>query len=235
MALTALLWSACAGSRRPVEGEKVLRHTVQVDETLEEIAEDYYGDPGRADEIARFNEVSGDEMIPGAVLRVPMTPKELEALHHREKARPPYNEGLALAERGSYLDATERFQQAIDLDPGFAEAWFNLALTHQRLHVLGRAVDEYRKAVKLRPQNTDYRYALGGAYFHMEKYREAIATFEKTLKIDPRHRKAQYSLALAREKTGQVARARVAWERYLELDDTSEWADQARSHLESLQ
>jgi len=235
LSVALALWTGCTRTRRPVEGEKVLRHTVLEDETLEQIAEDYYGDPGRADEIARFNEISGGALARGAVIRVPMTPAEMETLHFREQARAPYNDGLELASRGSYLEAAERFAQAVELDKGFADAWFNLGLTHQRLRVLDKAISEYKQAVKLRPANVEYRYALGAAYYHEKRYRDAIATFEKTLKTDPTHGKSQYSLALAYEKSGEDARARKAWQRYLELDSTSEWADEARAHLESLQ
>lgn len=233
VASMALSWAGCA-SRGPVEGEKVLNHTIERGETLEQIAEDYYGDAGRADDIARFNEISGGALAPGTVIRVSMTPDEMKELHYRKQARAPYNDGLELASRGSYLEAAERFQQAVAFDRGFADAWFNLALTHQRMGVLDKAVDEYRKAVKLRPDNVDYRYALGGAFFYVERYRDAIATFEKALKKNPKHRKSQYSLALAFEKTGDTGRARAAWERYLELDSASEWADEARRHVEAL-
>jgi len=234
VALLAIL-AGCTRTRKPVEGEKVLRHTVQLDETLEEIADDYYGDPKRARDIARFNEISGDTPVPGTVLRVPMTPEEMEHLHRREQARAPYNEGLDLAARGSYLEAAEQFERAIALDAGFAEAWYNLALTHQRMGLRDRCIDEFRRAVKLRADNNEYLYALGAAYFWSERYREAIASFTRVLARNPEHRNAQFSLARAYEKTGENKRAREAWERYLELDSTSEWADVARDRLEKLQ
>ncbi len=212
-----------------------MTHRVEAGETIEDIAADYYGTPRRAKEIARFNGIERDEADPGTVLRIPLTPREMAALARREQARVPYNEGLALVERGAWLDATRRFRRAVEIDPRFAEAFYNLGVAYQRMKAYPGAVREFRSAVKLRPRRADYANALGAAYFHMKKWKAAIKAFRRALEADPAHLKAQFSLAAAYEKSGQVDRARKAWRRYLELDNTSEWADRARARLDSLQ
>jgi len=235
IAAVALL-SACAGRRGGVEGEVVMRHTVKSGETLTEIATDYYGDPDRARDIARFNDLEkGDDVRPGQVLGVPMTPDEMETLHRREEARVPYNAGLDAAARGSFLDAAARFREAVTMDPSFAEAYYNLGVTYQRVRGHERAADALREAVERRPDNADYRYALGTSYYHLGRYGDARRAFEAALRIQPGHLEAQYSLALSLEKLGEKARARRAWEQYLTLDDASEWAAEAREHLRSLE
>lgn len=235
----ALVAACSRGARTPVEGEVVMRHTVESGETLAEIAADYYGDPGRARAIARFNEIDEideNSALPrGRVVGVPMTPEELELLHRREGARVPYNEGLDAVARGSFLDAAARFREALSLDPAFAEAHYNLGVTYQRMRAHDSAADALREAVKRRPQDADYRYALGSSYYHLGRYSDAERAFETALRFHPGHLEAQYSLALSLEKQGERARARRAWERYLTLDDSSEWAVQAREHLQSLE
>jgi len=237
LALALALVAGCTrGVRKPVEGEVVMRHTVESGETLAEIAADYYGDPGRAREIARFNEIDEEaELRPGRVVGVPMTPDEREVLRRREEARIPYNEGLDAVARGSFLDAAARFREALSLDPAFAEAHYNLGVTYQRMRAHDSAADALREAVKRQPQDADYRYALGTSYYHLGRYDDAAGAFEAALRIQPGHLEAQYSLALSLEKQGEKARARRAWERYLILDDSSEWAVQAREHLQSLE
>ena len=55
------------------------------------------------------------------------------------------------------------------------------------------------------------------------------------LSADPNHLKAQYSLAASLEKTGNNARAKREWRRYLDMDSDSEWAQRARARLAELE
>lgn len=233
--LLGLVLAGCTGVRRPVEGEKVVDHTVERGESLEEIALEYYGDRGRAGEIAKFNSVDAADIRGGQKLRIPLTPDEQSEFSRRQTARDPYNEGLAQVEGGRYLDAVLSFQRAIELDPAFAAAHYNLGVTFQRLESYEKAADAYRAAIGQDPDNADYLYALGATRYHLGDYRDAIGWFKKALDIDDFHRKAQYSLAKAYEKTSQTAKARSAWTRYLEIDGSSAWAQEARSRLELLE
>lgn len=233
-ALAAL--SGCSSrTRKPVEGEKVLTHVVADGETLEQIADDYYGDPDRADDIQKFNLMRTERIKTGDVVRVYMAPDDMEALGRRKRARIPYNEGLEHVKRGLYLDATIKFRDAVELDPDFAEARYNLGVTYQKLDAHDKAIDQIEHAVKLRRKNPDYYYALGNSYFHLDEYDRAAAAFQKALDLDALHLKAQYSLAVSLENDGKPKRAAREWRRYLELDGDSEWAERARAHLAELE
>ena len=60
------------------------------------------------------------------------------------------------------------------------------------------------------------------------------ATAERAVHADPRHPEAWFNLALAAETLDNPGRATEAWQRFLQLDSTSGWADEARRHLERL-
>ena len=212
----------------------VLNHTVERGETLESIAEDYYGDPSRARRIRKFNDVDPNDIDAGDVVRIPMSNDDMVALRQRERARARFNEALALVERGSYIDATRLLREAVALDPGFADAHYNLGVTYQRMKGYESALRSYEQAVALQPDNADYRQALGGIHYHMNHLDAAIASFKQALTINGFHLKSQYSLAVAYEKNGDTQLAIAAWRRYLTLDNTSEWGEQAREHLEKL-
>ena len=240
MALVALValgsMSGCGPkTRKPVEGERVLRHEVAEGESLEQIADDYYGDAARRDEIKEFNLLDSDDVRPGDVVRIYMTPEDMEELGRRKKARIPYNAGLDLVSRGSYLDAVNRFKEAIELDPQFTEAIYNLGVTYQKLNAHDRAIDQFELAAGMNPGDPDYYFAIGNSYFHMEQYPEAVSSFERALRLDKRHLKAQYALATTLEKSGQTSRAIKAWRRYLDMDNDSEWAERARDRLAGLE
>jgi tetratricopeptide (TPR) repeat protein len=233
--LLAVLHGCAQKARKPVEGEKVLTHVVADGETLENIADDYYGDPDRADEIREFNLLESEELDPGATVRVYMAPDDMEFLTRRKRARIPYNAGLDLAARGSYLDAINRFKEAVELDPSFVEAIYNLGVTYQKLDAHDKAVEQFELAVDIRSGDPDYHYAIGNSYFHLGEYDRAARAFERALKSKPNHLKAQYSLALSLQKSGKTTRAGREWRRYLEMDSDSDWADRARAHLAGLE
>lgn len=231
----AVLALGCTGGRKPSADDRVLTHEAAYGETMAEIADDYYGDPSRADDIRDFNDYEkGQEPVEGVALRVPMTPEDMRKLAIRREARVPYNRALDLVTRGKYLDAVIDFDAAIETDPSFADAYFNLGVTLQKVKSHEKALEALGKASKLRPGNAAYQYAIGSSHFYLEDYDKAIRAFRRALEADPRHAKAQYSLALSLERDGREVDARAAWQRYLELDNHSDWADRARARLEAL-
>jgi len=234
IAIGAGLWG-CAKEVREPEG-KVYLHKVASGETLADIAEEYYGDPGRASFIGEFNGIPGGKnAAPGTVLRVPMTLDDMDRMKSREQANAPYNDGLALTEKASYIDAVEKFREAIALDPGFADARYNLGVTLYMVKSYDKSKEELERAVELRPKNAKYLFALGNALFHLEDISRAASTFESVMELDPSNTKALYSLAVCYEKLGEKKKAIAAWQRYLELDATSAWGIEARKRLDALE
>jgi tetratricopeptide (TPR) repeat protein len=60
----------------------------------------------------------------------------------------------------------------------------------------------------------------------------ALELLDRAVIADPTLVEAWFNLGLAAQATGQAARARDAWTRYLALDPTTAWAAEARSRLE---
>jgi CHAT domain-containing protein/tetratricopeptide (TPR) repeat protein len=58
----------------------------------------------------------------------------------------------------------------------------------------------------------------------------ALAQANRALALDPRLPEARFNRALALERLSLLHPAHAAWETYLELDPTSDWAEQARRH-----
>jgi tetratricopeptide (TPR) repeat protein len=233
LVLVAAILGGCAKQARH-PAEKVYLHRMTDGETLADVAEDYYGDPERAPAIEEFNGIAGEPVKPGMVVRVPMTAKDVERLMTREKAKVPYDKGLELAEKASYVDAVQSFQEAVALDPEFADAVYNLGVTLGMLKSYEKAKEPLERAAAMRPKNAPYVFALGNCLFHLGDYPGAIGAFEKVAVLDPSNTKALYSLAVSYEKQGQKDEARKTWQRYLELDSTSAWATEARKRLEAL-
>ena len=230
-----LLLSGCARRGRIApEDEKIYLHLVAKEETLEQIAEDYYGDSDRAADLRDYNQLGDDPPAPGSYIHVPLSGEERRVLKQREIARVPYNEGLELVGRGAYVDAVGKFQAALELDPGLVDARYNLGVTYQKMKAFDKAIVQYRAVYNLRKQNPKYAFAIGYCHFHLQGYREASRWFERVLELEPEHAEAQYSLAVTYDKLGWFDQALKAWRRYLEIDSNSDWADEARRRLENL-
>jgi tetratricopeptide (TPR) repeat protein len=229
------MWGCSGGRHAAGPEDRVYSHKVEPGETLSEIADEYYGDPSRARTLEAFNEVDGEAVTPGTVIRIPMSGKDIENLKVREMAREPYNRGLELAENGSYLDAIQQFQEALSIDPKFVDARYNLGVTFQKMKSYEQALEQFKKVVRERPDVPKYHFAVGNSYFYLQRYSDASKAFEDVMKYNRTHTKAQYSLAVCYEKMGQVEKARAAWQRYLEIDSDSMWATEARKHLDNLE
>jgi tetratricopeptide (TPR) repeat protein len=220
--------------RAPDDGGKVILHRVDEGESMEEIAENYYGDPDRAEDLRRYNALTVEQPTAGTYIHVLLTRSELRALERRERAREPYNEGLQLAARGAYVDAIQHFKTALAADPDFLDARYNLGVTYQNMKAYDQALEQYKKLARTRKKDPKYVFAAGYCFFYMEKYDKAVKWFDKVLALDPNHTQAQFALAATFEKKGEVEQARKAWRRYLEIDSGSEWAAEAKKRLESL-
>jgi Flp pilus assembly protein TadD len=71
----------------------------------------------------------------------------------RERAKEHVDWGIDLAKVGLWQDATNQFQQAVKVDPTYAEAWNDLAIGYEQLGKLEDARDAYDEALQLEPNN----------------------------------------------------------------------------------
>jgi tetratricopeptide (TPR) repeat protein len=78
---------------------------------------------------------------------------------------------------------------------------------------------------------------LGVAYFEAggeSRLQEAMLEFRHALEIDPSFAPAVFNLAIFHERTGAMPEAESQWRRYLQLDSSSAWSDEANTRLRNL-
>ena len=124
-----------------------------------------------------------------------------------------YQDGLALMEHKYYANALACFEQAIDLNPDFAQAWFQIG--HCRSELVQRqiedtdeylctdemseryqgAIEAYQKAIELHPDYVDARNFLAELFFDFGErqseevewpshYMQAIEWYKQAAEID---------------------------------------------------
>jgi len=79
-----------------------------------------------------------------------------------------YNEGVTYALAGLYAQAAQIFQQAIRLDPKFADAHFALGHAYYDMRRWQNAIDSFKRAVELNPHDLE-------AQDRLEEAREMLA------------------------------------------------------------
>jgi tetratricopeptide (TPR) repeat protein len=152
-----------------------------------------------------------------------------------ERARSAYElyvRAVQLDEDPATLDDAEAlYRKAVQLDPWLAIAYTNLGNIRFRRGDDEQAEQLYRKALSLEPDQPEAHYNLGYVMLDRGCPTEAIEFFKGTIASDPRFADAYFNLAMAFEQSGQRAKARPCWLRYLEFEPTGTWSEVARKHL----
>jgi len=110
-------------------------------------------------------------------------------------------------ERSSPAEARQAFEQALALDPDFADAHVNLGRLHHLARELGRAEVEYREAVRLAPEDPTAHFNLGVLLEDRSMREEAVFAYRQAIARDPEHADAHYNLGLLLESLGRTQEA----------------------------
>lgn len=114
------------------------------------------------------------------------------------------NEGVRLGSLGRYREAIAAYEQALDLDPHFADAYFGKG---NALYFLGRyeeALEAFEQAIRLAPLNAAFHNNKGSVLFALGRYLEALAAYEQALRLDPHRASAKRGRSLALRRLGRL-------------------------------
>ena len=126
--------------------------------------------------------------------------------------------GLELLDRPSRennLRAMELFQRAVELDPGYVEAWVNLAWTHLMAsrhsrtpaESFKRAVEIARKAVAMDQSNPEVHALLGNIHARQNRYDLAVSEGRKAVSLGPENPRSHLLLAITMNRLGKFHEA----------------------------
>lgn len=124
--------------------------------------------------------------------------------------------GVALFEAGRYRDAIPAFEQVVALQPD--SAWGHNQLG-AAFHMLGErqlAREHYERAIELGP-NARALSNLGTIYYHEGRFADAARTYEEALGLNPTSPTTNRNLGDAYQRLGNLAAAKAAWLRALDL------------------
>lgn len=78
-----------------------------------------------------------------------------KAGHLQAEAKRIHNEGVALTKLGDDKEAYAKFQEAVEADPGFEQAWLALAVTGLKIGRAAEAAAAARKLLEINPGHTE--------------------------------------------------------------------------------
>ena len=104
-------------------------------------------------------------------------------------------------------EAISSYDEAIKIDPKFAEAWYNKGIALRKLKKYEEAIKCFDEAIKIDPKFAEAWYNKGIALRKLKKYEEAIKCFDEARKIDPNYAKAWNNKGIALGKRGKLDEA----------------------------
>lgn len=85
-----------------------------------------------------------------------------------------YNSGIAHYQAREYSAAIVAFQRAIEVEPDFTDAYFNLAAVYEYLGDSEKAIQTYAKLLRIKPNDYDATFEMAKSYYKKSNYKIAM-------------------------------------------------------------
>ena len=137
-------------------------------------------------------------------------------------AFPNRNVGSCLLRLGHPEQAIPYLEKAVQAEPKYMDAYYQLGLAWSALHKWDRAADAFVQALLRHPQNPSViHHNLGVAMANLGRLDDAIDQFRESTRLDPDYGEAQFSLGKALLLRGEARQAILPLQRAAELKPDS--------------
>jgi tetratricopeptide (TPR) repeat protein len=126
-----------------------------------------------------------------------------------------YNLAMIAAQRKNPAAALVEYQKAIDLRPGYSEAWAALARTYQESGQKDKAVEVLQDAAAKNEGDAVIQFNLGVQLLNAQRGDEAEAAFKKAATLDPSNSEVEFYLGTLAVQKGNTAECIAHLEKYL--------------------
>ena len=130
-----------------------------------------------------------------------------------------YNDlGYIYESQGKWDKARTAYEHAIELNPRFTKARFNLAYVYQKERHYEEAIRLYRQMLSQDRKNTKILNQLGFVYELAHEDRKALSVYHQAAKLNPREKDAFYNLSLLYRKLGETKDADKAFKKMMAIE-----------------
>ena len=117
------------------------------------------------------------------------------------------NLGLALESLGRTQEATQHFEQALQIKPDYVEAHNNLGIALLQTGKVKKAMEQAEQALRIESNSPVAHNNLGLILAEQGRLPEAIGHYEQALRSQPDFAAAHYNLGIALNRAGKVQEA----------------------------
>ena len=102
------------------------------------------------------------------------------------QAKTFYDQGESYSKQKNWDQAIGAYQQAVRIDPKYAEAWNNMGFCYRKVKQYDKALDAYKHAMALKPNLPNPHEYLGRTYLEMGNKDGAMREYEILKRMDPK-------------------------------------------------
>jgi tetratricopeptide (TPR) repeat protein len=125
------------------------------------------------------------------------------------------NSARVLIEEGEFVQARERLNRALMLEPGYPKANYFLGVIAKMEGDFEKAIDLFLSVRETNPRDRKLLKNLGQAHYFSENWEQARSAYEAVLEIDPEDDDTHYNLMLINRNLGNMDRSRTHSKKYL--------------------
>jgi tetratricopeptide (TPR) repeat protein len=129
-----------------------------------------------------------------------------------------FESGLWAQVQGRFDDAESDWRRAIELDPDFMPAVYNLSVLLSAMRRGAEAAELLQEAVLRQPNEGDLHYSLALQLAELQDSEGALASFQRAAVLLPERPRIAYNLGLIHSKLGQSAEAERELRRAIQLE-----------------
>jgi tetratricopeptide (TPR) repeat protein len=135
----------------------------------------------------------------------------------RSAAQSLYSQGLGILSRDDFARAVTFFEKAVDIDPNYAEAWYQAGFCYGMLGRHAEALKSSRQASKLRPDWAETFVNIGASSFALGQYKDALEAYRQASKLDSDNAEVLFALGLTFNKLNRTDEEILAYKRALNV------------------
>lgn len=131
-----------------------------------------------------------------------------------------------------YQKAVECYEQAVQSDPQYKYAWYNMGNSYRALEENDKAIQAYEKAIEADPDYFDAWYWKARVEERLKRFDESLKSYQHCVELDPKNSDAWFGIGYTQNELKNPKVAIKAYTKVLKLDklNTAAWGNKGYSY-----
>lgn len=125
--------------------------------------------------------------------------------------------GLIRFQESDYLKAIVLIERALEIDPYFAVAHYNLGRCYEQIAESEKAIQSYSKSLSLNSDDADCYLGLGNVQFELMRLESALGNFEKAIELNAKLAEAHSNRGNVLKELKRLDEALASYDRAIAL------------------